>query len=132
MRLAEGEDEAEGLLGLAFEPTEDRGVLDISGVLWLDPENAKLQWLDYRYEFLEVPDPERLGGKVRFEGLPDGTWIVSEWYIRMPLVEFRRGQLRLVGLREEGGVVLSVSNLQGDLVLDLNLEIIEDLPGGNP
>ena len=63
MSLAEGEDEAEGLLGLAFEPTEDRGVPDISGVLWLDPEDGEVQWLDYRYEFLDVPNSERLGGK---------------------------------------------------------------------
>ena len=133
MSLANGEDEAEGLLGLSFEPTEDRGVRDISGVLWLDPENAELQWLDYRYEFLDVPDPERLGGQVRFEGLPDGTWIVSEWYIRMPLVEVRRrGPVRFVGLREEGGLVLSVNNLEGDLVLDLSAGIIEDLPGRDP
>jgi hypothetical protein len=129
MSLTEGGGEAEGLLGLSFRPTEDRGVLDISGVLWLDPENAELQWLDYRYEFLDFPDAERLGGQVRFEGLPNGTWIVSEWYIRTPLVEVRRrGQLQLVGLREEGGSILSVSNLQGDLVLDLNVEIIETLP----
>ena len=50
----------------------------------------------------------------------------------MPLVELRRGRLRLVGLREEGGLILTVNNLQGDLVLDLNTGIIEDLPGGNP
>ena len=37
MSLTEGEDEAEGLIGLSFRPTEDRGVTDISGVLWVDP-----------------------------------------------------------------------------------------------
>ena len=37
MSLEEGVDEAEGLLGLSFEPTEDRGVPDIRGVLWLGP-----------------------------------------------------------------------------------------------
>ena len=134
MSLAEGEDEAEGLLGLAFEPTEDRGVPDISGVLWLDPEDGKVQWLDYRYEFLDVPNSERLGGRIRFHSLPNGTWIVSEWYIRMPLLEAtvgrsrfgqRRVRPRLVGLREEGGSVLRVNNLQGDLVLDSGAGIIE-------
>ena len=119
-----GEDEAEGLLGLSFEPTEDRGVLDISGVLWLDPEDAELQWLDYQYEFLDVPNSERLGGKIRFSGLPDGTWIVRQWYIRMPILESGRRRNRLVGLREEGGLVVQVNNLQGDLVLDSRAGII--------
>ena len=130
MSLAEGEDEAEGLLGLTFEPTEDRGVPDISGVLWLDPENGEVQWLDYRYEFLDVPNSERLGGKIRFHGLPNGTWIVREWYIRMPILQAtrrpgRRARPRLVGLKEEGGSVLRVNNRQGDLVLDSGAGIIE-------
>ena len=141
MSLTRGRGEAEGLLGLSFEPTEDRGVPDISGVLWLDPEDGKLQWLDYRYEFLDVPDSDRLGGMVRFDGLPNGTWIVREWYIRMPLLEAtrrqgRRTRVRLVGLREEGGLVLSVNNTQGDLVLDSSAGIIEGVvvesPGSDP
>ena len=130
MSLTSGRGEAEGLLGLSFEPTQDRGVPDISGVLWLDPENGELQWLDYRYEFLDVPNAERLGGMVRFEGLPNGTWIVREWYIRMPLLEAtrrqgRRTRIRLVGIREEGSLVLSVNNQEGDLVLDSSAGIIE-------
>ena len=130
MKLANGEDEAEGLLGLSFEPTEDRRVTDISGVLWVDPENGELQWLDYRYEFLDIPDSDRLGGKIRFYGLPNGTWIVREWYIRMPILEEsrrigRRGRAQLVGLREQGGLVSRVNDLQGDLVLDSEAGIIE-------
>ncbi len=131
MSLAEGEDEAEGLIGLRFEPTQDRGVPDISGVLWVDPDDAKLQWLDYRYEFLDVPNSERLGGKIRFHGLPDGTWIVREWYIRMPLLQVRlgrgRARPRLVGLKEEGGLVVRVNNLQGDLVHEAPVDLIEEL-----
>ncbi len=130
MKLANGEDEAEGLLGLEFEPTEDRRVTDISGVLWVDPENGELQWLDYRYEFLDVPDSDRLGGKIRFYGLPNGTWIVQEWYIRMPILEEsrrigRQGRASLVGLSEQGGLVRRVTDLQGDVVLDAESGIIE-------
>ena len=130
MSLTEGENEAEGLIGLSFEPTEDRGVPDISGILWLDPEDAELRWLDYRYEFLDVPNPEGLRGKIQFYGLPNGTWIVRDWYIRMPLLESTVGpaparRFRLVGLREQGSSVMSVNNLQGDLVLDSRTGIIE-------
>ncbi len=132
MRLAEGEDEAAGLIGLSFEPTEDRGVPDISGVLWLDPDDAQLQWLDFRYEFLDVPNSERLGGRIRFHGLPDGGWIVREWYIRMPRLETRvragrRDRTQLVGLKEEGGLVLRVTNLRGDLVHEAGADVIDEL-----
>ena len=141
MRLTEGRDEAEGLLGLSFEPTEERDVTEISGVLWLDPENGELQWLDYGYEFLDVPNSDRLGGRVRFDGLPNGTWIVRDWYIRMPILEGviepgGRMRTRLWGIREEGGLVVSVSDLQGGLVLDSGAGIIEgvvlDSEGSNP
>jgi hypothetical protein len=131
MSLAEGKDEAEGLIGLRFRPTEDRGVPDISGVLWLDRDDGELQWLDYRYEFLDVPNSERLGGKIQFHGLPDGTWIVREWYIRMPVLQVRAGRARarprLVGLKEEGGLVVRVTNLQGDLVHEAPGDVIAKL-----
>ena len=131
MSLEEGKDEAEGLIGLSFEPTEDRGVTDISGVLWLDPESAELQWLDYRYEFLDVPNSERLGGRLRFDGLPNGTWIVTEWYIRMPLLEGiiepnrLTPRIRLVGIKEDGALIVRVNDLEGGLVLDSGAGIIE-------
>ena len=132
MSLTEGSGEAEGLLGLSFEPTEDRGVPEISGVLWLDPSDAELRWLDFGYDFLDVPDSDRLGGRVRFDGLPNGTWFVREWFIRMPLLgatveDGRRAPTRLIGIREEGGLVVRVNNLEGDLVLDSRAGIIEGL-----
>ena len=141
MSLSEGEGEAEGLLGLSFEPTEDRGVTDISGVLWLNPEDAELQWLDYQYEFLDVPNSQRLGGKILFAGLPDGTWIVREWYIRMPYLEVvvergRPDRTRLVGIKEVGGLVVRVNTIRGDPVLDSRAGIIEgvvlDFRGSEP
>ena len=131
MSLTEGEGEAEGLLGLSFEPTENRGVPDISGVLWVDPEDAELQWLDYRYEFLNVPNSDRLGGKIQFYGLPNGTWIVREWYIRMPLLEGiiepnrLTPRIRLVGIKEDGALIVRVNDLEGGLVLDSGAGIIE-------
>ena len=47
---------------------------------------------DERSGAVRLPDARtqlgsRLGGKIRFHGLPDGTWIVREWYIRMPLLQ---------------------------------------------
>ncbi len=131
MRLREGEDESEGLVGLAFEPVGDRGVPDISGTLWVDPTSGALQWLDYRYERLDVPHAERLGGRVSFEGLPNGTWIVREWSIRMPMLSATRRRpgrttrTELAGIKEGGGLVVRVSNVAGAVVFDSRAGILE-------
>ena len=77
---------AGGLVGLEFEPLPDRNVADISGTMWLDAETAELQRVDYRYVNLPVPDwlmDASPGGTVSFRRLPDGTWIVTSWNIRM-------------------------------------------------
>ncbi|MEX2466264.1 MAG: carboxypeptidase regulatory-like domain-containing protein, partial [Gemmatimonadota bacterium] len=122
LRLAEGEDEAEGLIGVAFEPTADRSrrVPDISGTLWLDPETAELRWLSYRYvNVLPEIATDLIGGRVEFRRMPDGTWIVPEWWIRMPrLVEEHTvtGDIRrrIGGYRQSGGRVLEVRDRGGD------------------
>ncbi|SVB39752.1 uncharacterized protein METZ01_LOCUS192606, partial [marine metagenome] len=130
MNLTKGRDEEAGLLGLAFKPTKNRGVVEISGVLWLDAQGGHLQSLDYGYEYLDVPNAERLGGHLKFEGLPNGTWIISDWSIRMPILtgtvlDGGRQRIVLAAIREEGGQVVRVNNLQGDLVLDYRSGTIE-------
>lgn len=108
--------ESDGLIGLAFESTPDRRALvEVAGTLWLDPESSELRWLEYRYENL---DPEirsdELGGRVEFKRMPDGGWIVSEWWIRMPRssrqLTLRGDEMRtfVAGFREAGGMVLEV------------------------
>ena len=74
------------LVGLEFEPVPNRDVADISGTMWLDAATAELQRVDFRYVNLPVPHwlmDASPGGAVRFRGLPDGTWIVTSWHIRM-------------------------------------------------
>jgi hypothetical protein len=130
MRLAEGKDESEGLIGLAFEPVGERGITEISGTLWLDPSNGQLKWLDYGYEGLDVPGQDRLGGRVRFEGLPNGSWIVREWTIRMPLLAATRGErggtrTELVGIKEQGGLIVRVSDVRGEVVVDSGTGVLD-------
>ena len=107
-------------VGLAFRPTRDRKVPEVEGVLWLDRSTAELHHVDYRYSGLpSLKRTKDLGGRVEFDRLPNGLWIVSQWYIRMPMIEIRQGgQVRLargqptsvqesvVGIKEEGGVVI--------------------------
>lgn len=105
------------LVGLEFRPVHTPGDrTDIEGVLWLARETGALQWLDFTY--LNLPGAandyrgDHAGGRVEFHGLPDGTWIVSNWYIRMPLVTqerdqvFRRMRTSLHGVAEDGGGVV--------------------------
>lgn len=121
-RLVRG-DVGRGRIGIEFEPIPDRRVTDIAGVLWIDGDSAELRELEFRYVNLDLSvETERLGGRVVFDHLPDGGWIVQAWEIRTPLARLdrerqdgaRRQRIRLAGLRVEGQQVLAVW-LTGDL-----------------
>lgn len=132
--LERGEDEAAGLLGLTFEPTGQRKrVPDIAGTLWVDPATSELQWLDYRYQNLDADlTSTEVGGRVVFQRLPDGTWIVPEWRIRMPTVEMirdARGRLQpyLAAYREVGGMVTRVDEPGSGTVLEAESGTLEGI-----
>jgi hypothetical protein len=111
---------ADGLLGLSFEPTgEKKSVVDIAGTMWIDAESAELQWLEFRYQYLddEIASND-IGGRVDFRRMPAGTWIVPEWWIRMPAVAERvddsgRRSRFINGYRQVGGVVLEAREAGG-------------------
>lgn len=119
-----GGDEAEGV-GLAFEPVRGRRVTDIRGVMWLDPETSELRSVTYRYVGFPGPEiGESPGGRVDFQRLPGGAWIVRRWSTELPVVGEveRRGVVEtrgreLVGIVEEGGEVLRVLDREGSPVL---------------
>ena len=133
LRVREGDDETEGLIGLAFEPVEGRrGHIDIRGVMWLEPESSELQWLEYAYADLEAELRSRhLGGKVVFAGLPNGTWVVREWYIRMPRPGMRPNPFTniperfLAGIRETGAVVMRILTPLGETLVEAETGTIE-------
>ena len=125
-RLRDREEEGERLLGLVFEPMSGRDLPDVGGVLWLEEESGRLRSLEYRY----VNHPLRLptndgGGDLVFAELPNGTWIVREWRIRMPypLQELdRQGRFRrwvINGYRDTGGVVQQATTNTGAIVMDV-------------
>ena len=119
-RLVDAGTGPDGFIGLGFEPTgEDRRVADIAGELWLHPETAELQWIEFRYEYL---DPELtsplVGGRVDFQRMPNGTWIVPEWWIRMPVLGTqtdvqRRQRAYIAQYRQTGGMVLEAREAGG-------------------
>jgi len=103
-----------GLVGLTFEPVRGHPVPGIRGTLWLDLETAELRFVEYRYTHA-TPHRfiNRVNGRVEFERLPSGAWIMRRWLLRLP----RLGPVnRVVGLSEEGGEVI---------------EVIEDIGGGS-
>ena len=133
LRVQEGEGEAEGLIGLAFEPVErhpDR--IDIQGVMWLEPASSELQWLEFRYADLDadVRSP-LLGGKVAFTALPNGTWVVREWYIRTPRAGGRPNpsanipQRFLAGIRETGALVMRIIAPEGETFVEFETGVVE-------
>jgi hypothetical protein len=122
--LTAGRGESSGLLGVAFEPISGRHLPEIRGVVWVDPQTAELRHVEFTYENLDPAlRSDAVGGEVVFQGLPNGTWIVKEWRIRMPSVglvpDYRGGRrATLAGIREVGGEVARVEDQRGQLILE--------------
>ncbi len=125
LRLESDEERAPGSIGLAFEPVGGRRLPEIAGTLWIDSRTSRLIRLDYRYRNLNLPDAlarADAGGTVSFRALPDGTWIVDSWRIRMPRGGARpdplSGGMRnvLEGLSVRGADVVRVHGEDGPLV----------------
>lgn len=75
-------------IGLSFDPTRGRRDMhEIEGTLWLDRVTAELRSLDFHYTNLAQSAMQAgAGGRVEFLRLDDGTWLVSRWVVRMPLL----------------------------------------------
>ncbi len=119
MRLERVED---GLIGLGFEPVSGRRVADIKGTIWIDAATAQLRRLEFQYQNLpRGVEPSNPRGEVVFGRLPNGTWIVRDWHIRMPLLAWAgRERLRTlrIGYLEEGGVVWRVIDRNGTTIIE--------------
>ena len=108
------------LVGVGFRPVAGRTVPEIAGVLWLDAETAELQRIQFGYvNLLDDPEVGYPPGEVYLTRLPDGAWIVHEWWMRMPgLTIDRRGRARRVDQRVEGGVTASITDADGRTIVD--------------
>ncbi len=102
-----------GLTGLEFKPARVGALPELTGVLWLDPRANALRYLNFDYVNLPVPlRIARTTGRVDFQQVSGGKWIVPRWYLRMPrtaqvtLADPRSptvGRDSLVGYQEVGG-----------------------------
>jgi len=118
LKLTDHED-SPSLIGLAFEPAKETDVPDIEGTLWVDRSTGHLRFLDFGYTWVPFnKGRDQAGGRVDFDLLPGGAWIIRRWWIRMPTVErmpsnLRRGvsTTRLVGFKETGAEVKNVTRV---------------------
>jgi hypothetical protein len=101
-----------GEVGLAFEPVRAGGIPDIMGTLWLEAGTLRLRVLEYVYTWTPWEAVQGIArGRVEFENLPSGAWVIDNWWIQMPLVATdmtmaimqRTSGIRLVGIKEVGG-----------------------------
>ncbi|MFQ5704014.1 MAG: carboxypeptidase regulatory-like domain-containing protein [Gemmatimonadales bacterium] len=113
------------LVGLRFAPLGGSARPDVKGVFWLNSATDALERLELSYVNVGVWQRERgAAGELQFEQLPDGRWIVSRWWIRMPMVakvESLKGPVwdlkeAIVGIQEDGGEVLRVYAADGRTV----------------
>ena len=85
-RPRRGED---GLVGLDFEPARAPSHADVRGTLWLDGSSAELRWIEFSYvglrERSDLGIGEEASGRVEFDRIEDGGWIVRAWQIRVPI-----------------------------------------------
>jgi hypothetical protein len=82
-----GDTDHAGLIGLTFSPAIKRSAPDVTGTLWLDSATALLKYMEFRHTnlFAEV-SPRRYGGRMDFELLPGGIWVVRSWTVRLPVM----------------------------------------------
>jgi len=76
-----------GLSGLEFRPARVSSQPELAGVLWIDPKANALRSVNFDYVNLPIPlRIARTTGRVEFQQLAGGQWIVPRWFIRMPRV----------------------------------------------
>ncbi|MCC6929403.1 MAG: carboxypeptidase regulatory-like domain-containing protein [Gemmatimonadaceae bacterium] len=112
-------------LGLRFWPRRDFTARGIAGVFWLDAASRELRDITFGYPRLTAVGTasDSLGGSVRFAHASDGTWYVSQWRLRVPVMlqsgrttDWRGRPMAgethdsLVAVSEEGGVVFEDSS----------------------
>jgi len=102
-----------GLLGLEFKPAKLGTRPDLSGVLWLDPTTYSLRHL--AFDYVNIPASLRTAratGRVDYQQLAGGEWIVSKWQLRIPrgAATARPAANAVVGYREIGGIARSAGS----------------------
>lgn len=75
---------------VSFAPkTRRREYVDVRGDIHLSRRTLELLHIEYLYDGLKADEDKRLGGgRMDFARAERGSWLVSSWYIRFPLVGY--------------------------------------------
>lgn len=102
-----------GLLGLELKPAKLGNKPDLSGVLWLDPTTYSLR--HFIFDYVNIPVSLRAGranGRVDYEQLASGEWIVARWQLKIPrgAKGAAPGKSAITGYHEIGGFARSTGS----------------------
>lgn len=101
----------DSVVAVRFEPAERRGLPDIEGSMHFDADSLLLRSLRFTYVRLPSWVPAgSSGGAMEFGRIPGSGLVATQWWLRAPIaaVSPGRGETRLHGFREAGGVVVGV------------------------
>lgn len=75
---------------ISFAPkNRPRDFVDVTGEIHLVRASLELLYIEYLYEGLPSDEDKRLGGgRMSFARTAGGNWLVSDWYIRYPMVGY--------------------------------------------
>ncbi|MEJ2483397.1 MAG: carboxypeptidase-like regulatory domain-containing protein [Gemmatimonadota bacterium] len=108
----------DGQVGLAFEPAAAPLRVDIRGTLWLDANSSELRSIEFGYEGLRQRDELGIGpdasGRILFDRIDGGGWIVREWTIRVPIDSRLYGGRIYKLYQETRGRVTSTRRIDAD------------------
>ncbi|BAH38393.1 hypothetical protein GAU_1351 [Gemmatimonas aurantiaca T-27] len=112
--VVEGNGVRAGLLGVGFRPIDmPSGIVGIRGTIWMVPESRELRDVEFSYQPISRDESQAgVGGEVRFLRLPDGSWLVRSWELRMPRVQMRRIAPVLTGRPMPGRTIREVVGTQ--------------------
>ncbi|MDQ2667851.1 MAG: carboxypeptidase-like regulatory domain-containing protein [Gemmatimonadota bacterium] len=80
----------QNVIRLGFAPVPGRKEPEIAGVLSIDRTTAELRRLDF--SFVNVPATDVVGapgGQIVFRHLSEGSWMIEQWAIWLPVTEAR-------------------------------------------
>ena len=80
----------QNVIRLGFAPVPGRKEPEIAGVLSIDRTTAELRRLDF--SFVNVPATDVVGspgGQIVFRHLSEGSWMIEQWAIWLPVAEAR-------------------------------------------
>jgi hypothetical protein len=122
-----------GLSGLEFKPAKIGSLPELTGILWLDPKTNALRALNFDYVNLPIPlRVARTTGRVEYQQLPSGHWIVPRWYIRMPRVAQMASSDSLLGYQEVGGTSRPTGTAAPASVANTVVPTADDTPRAGP